>query len=98
MPEDGQPGRGNGGTEAVSATRVGPAGWPSGSGATAARPGGTRDRVPWLIAGAVFAVYTAVQSNTQPPGAWMSAASWRSWADAPPNAGKKYPAEVLTPR
>jgi integrase len=27
----------------------------------------------------------------------VSAASWRFWADAPPNAGKRYPAEVLTP-
>ena len=90
MPEDGQPGLGNGGTEAVSATRVGPAGWPSdpelsgpapseralsgpapsepapsepapsGSGTATARPAGARDRVPWLIAGAVFAVYTAI--------------------------------------
>jgi integrase len=27
----------------------------------------------------------------------MSAVSWRSWTDEPPNEGKKYPAEVLTP-
>lgn len=62
MPEDGQPGLENGGTEAVSATRVGSAVRPSEPDAGTGGPAGARqrDRMPWLIAAAVFAVYTAI--------------------------------------
>jgi uncharacterized membrane protein len=62
MLQDGQPGPGNGGTEAVSATRAACAGGPSDAAAGTGRPAGApaRDRVPWLIAGAVFAVYAAI--------------------------------------
>ena len=51
MPEDGQTGLESNGTEASNATRVGPAGWPSGSGAGTARPaaGHQRDRVPQML-------------------------------------------------
>ncbi len=60
MPEDGH--LGSNGTEGASATRVGPARWPSAARDRAARPRPRRSRdwAPWLIAASVFAVYTAI--------------------------------------
>jgi uncharacterized membrane protein len=62
MPEDGQHGLGSSGTEGSSATRVGPAGWPAEPGDGAARPARRRRPgwAPWLVATAVFAVYTVI--------------------------------------
>jgi uncharacterized membrane protein len=62
MPEDGQHGLGSSGTEGSSATRVGPAGWPAEPRDGSARPGRRRHPgwAPWLVATAVFAVYTVI--------------------------------------
>ncbi len=62
MPGDGQHGLGSDGTEGSSATRVGPAGWPSEPPETGARARAARRRDwgPWLVAVAVFAVYCPI--------------------------------------
>ena len=62
MPEEGPHGLESDGTEAVSATRVGPAGRPSGALGIPGAPGTPQRRylAPWLIAALVFAVYLVI--------------------------------------
>jgi uncharacterized membrane protein len=68
MPDEGPRELEGDGTEANSATRVGPTGWPSGplpvAGPRSRPPAGGRPRTrylaPWLIAALVFAVYLTI--------------------------------------